>query len=400
MANRGGGVLCIDVLPFASSTRTRKMALSIKEALPRTDVQALTLQRVGRTGLADLRRGYEEGGVAVHQVPSLRPFTRRTRAATVGNLLLVYPPSLVRLAWEALRRPARVVVLGSTSLCWLGALHQAVHGSHVVVSARERLGGVRTRGSIGTLVSRLEPRMMRFLGRRDVTTVAVCDGHADEFARAGAHEVLTVRNVPRRDFIPDRFPPPPDPQGPLTLVLLGSLYEGRGVEPLIRAVARARLQGHDVRLEITGRASPEYLGRIRSVVRASDIEGHVRYLGPCEPDEVAERYARGHVGTALYEAVDRANDSLSNKLFECVASGRPVLAGDLPENRRVVEEHGLGWTAPVDEQALAERIGEIAASAGTLEARGRRCQDVSRRELHWEAEIGPLVERVGRYVTR
>lgn len=394
MANSNDGVLCVDVLPFGASTRTRKMALAIKEALPATNVQALTLQRVGRTGLTDLRRGYDEAGVAVHQVPSLRPFTGRTVAATVGNLVLVYPPSLVRLASEALRRPARVVVLGSTSLCWLGALHQAVHGSHAIVNARERLGGVRTRGSIGTMVSRLEPRMMRYLGRPDVTTVAVCDGHADEFAKAGASDVLTVRNVPRRDFIPDRFPPPPDLDGPLTLVLLGSLYEGRGVEALIKAVARARHRGYDVRLEITGRSSPEYLDRIHGVIRDIGVDGHVRYLGTCEPREVAERYARGHVGTALYEAVDRANDSLSNKLFECVASGRPVLAGDLPENSRVVEAYGLGWTADVNEHALADRIGEIAASVGTLEGKGRWCHEVSRRELHWEAEAGPIVERV------
>lgn len=390
----GGLVLFVDVLPFVHSTRTRKIALSLAENLSSTAVEAITLQRVGRTGIEDLRPGFHEGRVSVKQVRARQPFTRRTRLATLLNLLFIYPPSVALLAIRALRRPADVLVLGSTSLVWLGVLHQRLHGSYVVVNARERLNGIRTVGSLGTLISKLEPRMIGYMRRRDVSVVAVCQGHADEFLDAGVREVLVVRNLPRREFNSGGFQEPPELSGGLRVVLLGSLYEGRGIEALIEGVAMCNRRGYRVSLEITGRGSAPYLHSLKQGIAKAGASSHVSLLGPCAPEEVPARYARGHIGTALYEAVDRANDSLSNKLFESVASGRPVLAGDLTENRRVVSEYGLGWTAEVNASALAERLTEIVSSQPDIASWGRRCFELSRDVLNWESDVAPLLKLV------
>lgn len=356
-------------------------------------MRTVTLQRVGRTGIADARTRFNEDEVDVLQVPSPEPRTGTGFATVLLNMGTVYSRAITRLARVAMSTPADVVIVGNTALIPLAAAHARRFESRVIVNARERLNGIRTKGSIGTLVSRFEPALIRYLGRDNVTLTTVADGHAEEFRAAGARDVLVVRNMPAQDFVPTGLTPLPDLEQ-LIVVLLGSLYPGRGVEALIRAVHRARGRGIPVRLEITGRGSDGYLASVQALIGSLDACGYVDLLGPCTPGQVTERYARGHIGTALYEPVDRANDSLSNKLFESVASGRPVLAGNLSENLRVVDRYNLGWTSAVEPDALARTIAQIWTERDSLPDRARHCHDIAARELNWEAECATLISRI------
>lgn len=387
-------VLFCDVLPFKHSTRTRKLALALADAKPSLSIEAATLRRVGRTGIADERPNYTERGVAVVQTWGPKPFERRSLLSTIGNLALVYGPAAVPLVLRVLTTRSRVLVLGSTSLAWVGYLHQKLYGSYVVLNARERLGGVRTAGSLGTLVSRLEIKLTRYIARRDVMVVCVCDGHAKEFAEAGARKVSVVRNVPERSFIPARLTPIPSFDEGLRVVLVGSLYPGRGIEALIDACGELRTRGTPISLLISGRAGSRYLRSLQERVASADLAGTVLFLGPCEPKEVPARYADGHIGTALYEAVDPANDSLSNKIFESIASGRPVLAGRQPENQALLESATVGWTSPVEPQALADTLERIASNASQIPSLAQDCWLLSRSSWNWEVEVAPLLKEI------
>jgi hypothetical protein len=70
------------------------------------------------------------------------------------------------------------------------------------------------------------------------------------------------------------------------------------------------------------------------------------------------------LGVALYEPTDAGNDSLSNKILECVSTDRPVLAGDLPENRRFVVDNKVGWLTSVTAEDIAESLVARAAKVG------------------------------------
>lgn len=92
-----------------------------------------------------------------------------------------------------------------------------------------------------------------------------------------------------------------------------------------------------------------------------------------------------HVGTALYENVDAANDSLSNKIFECVVSGRPVIASDLSENRRFVQENEVGWLTDVAAGDLADLLRAIYEMRSNLSTLSRRVFERSA-TMTWENE--------------
>ena len=181
----------------------------------------------------------------------------------------------------------------------------------------------------------------------------------------------------------------------MRVALIGSLYDGRGVFPLISAVGRVRRAGWDVQLEISGRGNADFLSRMNEAIESAGGSSSVRFLGECPGTEVPSRYQRAHLATALYEATDPANDSLSNKLFEGPASGRAVLAGALPENLRVVDTYGLGWTSEVTAEALTRALIAICKQRASLGQMGRHCFNVVQDELNWETESQALVGLLG-----
>jgi glycosyltransferase involved in cell wall biosynthesis len=69
------------------------------------------------------------------------------------------------------------------------------------------------------------------------------------------------------------------------------------------------------------------------------------------------------------------------KLVEYLALGRPVVATDHPEQRRVLAESGAGICVPFDEKELAEAILELLAhpeAAEDMGARGRAWVEANR----------------------
>ncbi|MFI6266722.1 glycosyltransferase [Micromonospora sp. NPDC051006] len=385
-------LLLCDLAPFRYSTRTRKIAAMVAPGRP-GEIRAITLARVGRLGMSDSPGRTEIDGVEVEQLPVSEIDDRRNLTASVRNLLLGYLPALWRLRRRVLSTPARTILVGHVALFWLGIRHRRRWGSEVIISSRELPGGIRTKGSLATWFSRLEPWMIRRAARRHAfTVVAVCDSHAARFGELGVKDVLVVRNVPLASFAPDFTPPPEGPA--LRVACVGSLYPGRGVEVLIDAVVAARTAGAPVQLTITGPAGREYRQTLRERIDAAEAGAYIALEEACAADQVAACYQRAHVGTALYEAVDAANDSLSNKIFEGVVAGRPVIAGNLAENRALVARHRLGWTCPVEVGPIRDILIDLAADLPAVRAHAQHCHHVGRTEFVWEIETLPLQKRL------
>ena len=117
----------------------------------------------------------------------------------------------------------------------------------------------------------------------------------------------------------------------------------------------------------------------------------IDWVGAVSSDDVSDLYLRHDLGFVLYDQSVSGNDGLSNKILECVASGRPVLAGDLPENRKFVESHDVGWLSAVEAHSLAGVLASIWEQRGLLVHYAERCRALGERELTWEREMTPVV---------
>ena len=375
-------LLAIDLAPYEHSTRTRKIAQLTAEA--GVETIAITLSRVGRSGMIGSSRDEHIDSVLSLKIKTRKPREGASLAAQIVNLVGTYAWPVGTLLRKTLATPADTVLVGHISLGFIGLLHHRRYGSQVLLNGRERPGGVRTAGSLASLFSRIEPLVVRRLAAsRWIRVVAVCESHATDFRSLGAR-TFVARNAPPASFRRP-FAPPPSSNDHLIVGCLGTLYPGRGVETLIEAVGMARDSGINVQLEIAGRASAEFMSQLEDVALSTGHLDAITFHGPWPSDEVPSFYQMVHVGTALYENVDAANDSLSNKIFECVVSGRPVIASDLSENRRFVQENEVGWLTDVAAGDLADLLRAIYEMRSNLSTLSRRVFERSA-TMTWENE--------------
>ena len=75
--------------------------------------------------------------------------------------------------------------------------------------------------------------------------------------------------------------------------------------------------------------------------------------------------------------------ALPNKLFECIQSGIPVVGSDLPEIKRIVNEHKVGTIAkPDDSDSIASAVKELINSESLYD----EVKSNSKKILCWESE--------------
>ena len=162
----------------------------------------------------------------------------------------------------------------------------------------------------------------------------------------------------------------------------GAPAPARGCEVLIAALAL--LPG--AQLVFLGDPEPGYGEALRRVAHAHAVQDRVTLLPAVPVEELLAHTAEADVGvTLLQDTCENHRLALPNKLFEYIAAGVPVVASDLPEIRRLVAEHGVGWCVPPHDPAAVARALRDALE-GHADAGLRERLAHAARELSWERE--------------
>jgi glycosyltransferase involved in cell wall biosynthesis len=236
------------------------------------------------------------------------------------------------------------------------------------------------------------------LTRRDARVWRAADGYVT--ITAGLRNELARRFGSRShiEVIPDGVRPPSPLRGfdetgraddeqarpgaaDFTIGYAGHLYPWKGVELVLEAVAALP----DTRALIVGGHDKEPdLARVKAFAAQLDCASRVTFTGLIPPGEVAARLRECDVLTLPNPASAISSAFTSPlKLFEYMASGRPIVASDLPAIREVLrhEENAL-LVQPGNPQALVAGIARIKDDA----ALGRRLAAQARldvREFTW-----------------
>lgn len=384
---RRADVLVLSLTPYRFATRARKAAFHLARS---RRVVFASLAAAGRTGVRDAPGRTRLDRVEITQVPVGRIRQSTGVFSRVWNLIVVYLPAYVRLARVVQRSPSRVVFVTSPALARLGLRHAARFGSMLVFDVPERPGAVAVKGSLASSFARIERRRLSEVARRaTLATVAVAPDKV-ALEALGFDRVALLRNVPLDKWRATYRAPEIDGDRPLRAVLVGSIFEGRGVEAVIDALALCREDGTPVQVTIAGPARPAYLVELQRRAKVAGVDDMIDWIGSIPSDGVSELYLQHDLGFVLYDQSVSGNDGLSNKILECVASGRPVLAGDLPENRRFVETYDVGWLSHVEARPLADALASIWVRRDLLGDYAERCRALGERELTWESEMAPV----------
>ena len=287
---------------------------------------------------------------------------------------IVPDPSVVSWAPMALRAVRRIIRRQRVDCIVTSGPHEATHlvalalGSRRpawVADFRDGWGFQSLRADFPTAVQRkldheLERRVVQSAGAVMAATPPIAEDLRDRFGVEASYvpngwdpdlegEVAAAEPVPLED-------------GVVNLVHTGFLSagSGRNPRPLFDALTLLVRDEPEVagrlRLVLAGRLMPED----ELLVSRPELTGVVRYLGALPRTRAL---ALQRQGDALVLVTSRQSGEATGKLFEYLASGRPILAlADGNAAARIVEETGTGVTVPPDDVDAIAAVLRRAAS--------------------------------------
>lgn len=253
---------------------------------------------------------------------------------------------------------------------------------------------------------RWKARVRRRMLRRANAIVAVTPQLADHTARRLNIDPARIATVPN-GVDTDRFRPLDASSARKALGMedrpwigfVGNLVSWQGVEFAIRAMPHVlRLHG-DARLAIVGDGMSRKA--LESEASKLGVRSQVSFLGSVPYERVPLHIAAFAVGVAPF--VRRRNEAAGLsplKIYEYMASGRPVVASDLPGVRQALASSGGGVVVPPeDPSALAENVSRLLSDPSLRDAMGRRAREYALAECTWAKTAG-RIERVLTKVVR
>lgn len=174
----------------------------------------------------------------------------------------------------------------------------------------------------------------------------------------------------------DRFTPVPEPRSIVTILYTGRILWDKGIDELVKASKLLKARDCSVRIVLAGSPDPGNpssvpMHRLEKWVDA----GLVEWVGHSE--DMPEMYAQCHI-----VAFPSYREGLPRSLTEAAASGRPIVASDVPGCRDVVRhgENGL-LVAPRDPQSLADAIEVLAKDPPLRKLMGNRSRQIAEEQF-------------------
>lgn len=175
------------------------------------------------------------------------------------------------------------------------------------------------------------------------------------------------------------------PHSKKIVMYIGQLGGWKGVETLLDAsallpeVAVAVIGGESAQIDALRRRYPTVL-----------------FLGRRPYSELADNQAAADVLVLPNTARDTTSVRYTSplKLFSYLASGRPIVASDLPSLREVVSEQEVFFFKPDNPESLADAIGRALADTQGAHARAARALQLVQ-QYTWDARAKIILEHMG-----
>jgi glycosyltransferase involved in cell wall biosynthesis len=168
------------------------------------------------------------------------------------------------------------------------------------------------------------------------------------------------------------------------LLLVGSMTRARSFLEITRALGLLPAE-LDCRLRAIGYFRDRHAaGAAAKLPAGSRVE-----IIPFQPyPRVIDEMLGAKIGLVLLHPLPNHLDPLrSNKLFEYMSAGLPVIAPDLPRWRALVRGIDCGLVVdPLDPAAIATAIEHLLRHPEEAEAMGRRGREAVRSELNWDQD--------------
>jgi len=202
--------------------------------------------------------------------------------------------------------------------------------------------------------------------------------------------VAVIRNVPYKYEKRNDFNPLKSDSDKKVLIMQGmGLNENRGAE---EAVKMMQYLPDDFKLYFIG--SGTILNKVKEMVYTLELQSKVTFIDPLPYLEMMEYTTKGFLGLT-FEKIDVSDEhrfSLSNKFFDYIQAGIPVLSSKAVEIKSIICRYNIGtFIENFDPGEMAKKVIEIAEDKKSYEL-WKHNTIAATEELNWENEEKILKE--------
>ena len=189
------------------------------------------------------------------------------------------------------------------------------------------------------------------------------------------------------------------PKNDKLVAYAGNLFRWKGVETMIEALLH--IPSKSVKMLIVGGLEWEpHLRRLKDLASDLRVRDRTLFVGYVLPSQVP--YYLGSADLLVIPTLDTimGKHSMPTKIFEDMATGRPILASDLQAHRQILKNNQTGlFFKPNNPEDLACKIREILRDKDLAKKMGQEAYRQSGKYI-WEKRaerIGILVDRLTTY---
>lgn len=170
----------------------------------------------------------------------------------------------------------------------------------------------------------------------------------------------------------ERFSPSEEPSGPPKIVLAARMLRDKGVLELFKAAEILAARGLDFKVVLAGLPDEHNPTAIpEATLRSWNDRGYVDWSGHVED-------MAGLLGDSHIACLPSHREGLPLFLLEAAASGRPIIATDVPGCREIVLHEKTGLLVPPrDPEALANALERLMRDADLRKRMGRAGRELA-----------------------
>ncbi|MFC5973875.1 glycosyltransferase family 4 protein [Halomarina salina] len=173
---------------------------------------------------------------------------------------------------------------------------------------------------------------------------------------------------------------------------VGSFGPHRGLESLVDAMPALVERVPNARLLLVGGAGDAAYDRsLRERAAATGVDERITFTGWVDASEVPRYVATCDVCAVPHARNPHTETTVPHKLFQYMASRKPVLVSDVAPLARVVTDADCGVVVPAgDGEAVAARLTDLAGDAARRARLGTNGRAAVEKTYNWEREGGQL----------
>lgn len=201
----------------------------------------------------------------------------------------------------------------------------------------------------------------------------------------GIREPLVLMNCVR---LIDESKPLPNKSSKFEILYHGKFYEGRGYKTFIKTAGKYK-GNKDLSFVLRGLGPLE--SELRKLANALDLGTILRFDPPVLVTDLAYYASSSHVGVVLTEPINiNFVNTLSNKIFEYLTAGIPVIMSDVPEHRQLNNKYNFGIVLEaVRPENLVEAINRLHSDQVLYEQLSLNARKAVA-ELNWDTQVKEL----------